>query len=328
MRSTLQLKNDGITFCRGRQQSRFLSFLSAAFLVIAWNRSQAIDLTFFTCSDTHYREVAGSNATQTAIIDMMNALPGKEYPASVGGGKVGVPRGVIVPGDLVDTGQAPPAKVSKQWALWVADFGLKGEGRLHFPVYEGYGNHDLNGNCLVETHLKERTLVRSNIVEIATNGFHYAWEWDGIHFVQLNLYPANTRPKGQPPRYALDFLKKDLEKNVGTSRKPVIISHHYVPTDGWWTDEEKNAYYDVIKDYNVILIIVGHQFRASIIDWKGLTVLDNNDFRGTGTFVVHIKDKEMTIAQRARTDEWKLSKKKAIEFPAPSSKDAKNGAGQ
>jgi cytolysin (calcineurin-like family phosphatase) len=212
--------------------------------------------------------------------------------------------------------------------LWVADFGLKGEGRLRFPIYEGYGNHDLNGNLLIENFIKERNLARSNVVAIATNGFHYAWEWDGVHFVQLNLYPGNTRPKGQPPRYALDFLREELSKNVGSSRRPVVISHHYVPTDNWWTDEEKNAYYDAIKDYNVILIIVGHQFRASLIDWKGLRVLDNNDFRGTGAFVVHITDKQMTIAQRTPADEWKLSRKIAIDFPRPAAKAARTSAGQ
>jgi cytolysin (calcineurin-like family phosphatase) len=248
-------------------------------LLVVLGRLQATDLTFLTCSDTHYRQVAATNATQAAIIDMMNALPGKQYPASVGGGVVAVPRGVIVPGDLVDTGQGPANLVKQQWSLWVADFGLKGEGRLRFPVYEGYGNHELNGNLLIENCIKERNLARSNVVAIATNGFHYAWEWDGIHFVQLNLYPGNARPKGQPPRYALDFLRDDLKKNVAGSRRPIVISHHYVPTDTWWSQEEKNAYFDAIKEYNVILIIVGDQFRASVIDWQGLTVLDNNHFR-------------------------------------------------
>lgn len=287
--------------------------------------AQAIDLTFFTCSDTHYLPEASSNTTRTAIVDIMNALPGRKYPDVIGGGIVAIPRGVIVPGDLVDHGQAPMALVRKEWAMWTADFGLNGEGRLKFPVYEGYGNHDLNSNFLVENEIKKRNLSRLNVVAISSNGFHYAWEWDGIHFIQLNLYPADERPKGvkgQPPRYALQFLKDELQKNVGTSRKPVVVSYHYQPTDTWWTEEEKEAFYEVMRHYNVILLIHGHQGRASIYDWKGVTVIDNNDFRGTGAFVVHIHkadptdDGILTIAQCLPSGTWgNLTFKKKFDFP-------------
>lgn len=287
---------------------------------------QAVDLTFFTCSDTHYREFAASNATQTALITLMNSIPGKKYPDSIGGGVVAAPRGVLIPGDLIDGGQGPAKMVNQQWALWKADFGLKGEGKLRFPVYEGYGNHDLNGNFLIENFIKERTLQRSNVVAIAENGFHYAWEWDTVHFVEVNLYPGNRRPKGvggQPPREALNFLRDELKQNVGDSRRPVVIVHHYMPTDNWWTEEEKNAYFDVIKDYNVILIVHGHQGSASVTDWKGLTVLDNHYFVRTGAFVVHVTDKEMTIAQFSPAGEWKLTFKKDIEFPMTNTKAAR-----
>ena len=285
-------------------------------LVVAQSRA---DLTFFTCSDTHYRGEVASNATKTATVDLMNALPGKPYPADLGGGTVGVPRGVIVPGDLIDHGQAPAKLVHQEWALWTADFGLHGEGRLKFPTYEGYGNHDYNEHFYVENEIKARNLARSNVVAIASNGYHYAWEWDGIHFIQLNLYPGTIRPKGaggQSPRHALEFLRDELKKDVGTSGRAVIVSFHYQPTDTWWTDEEKQAFYDAIHDYNVILIIHGHQGRASIADWKGLTVLDNNDFFSTGFFIVHIDNgNHMRIVQRTRSDQWGLSLKKVFTNP-------------
>ena len=284
----------------------------------------ATDLTFFTCSDTHYNEAAASNTVQAALIDMINAIPGKEYPDSVGGGKVAVPRGVIVPGDLIDDGQGPGKMIQAEWDLWTADFGMTGEGRLKFPVYEGIGNHDLNERAAVEAGFKTRNQARSNVVAIASNGLHYAWEWDGIHFVQLNLYPGDVRPQGkggQPPRQALTFLKEELAKNVGQSGKPVVIAHHYMPTDGWWSEEEKQAYYEAIKDYNVILITHGHQGRASIYDWKGITVVDNHAFAGTGAFVFHITpNNELIIAQRTKADQWGLTAKKTIKNPAPAAK--------
>jgi cytolysin (calcineurin-like family phosphatase) len=282
-------------------------------------------LTFFTCSDTHYQDAVESNKVQAALIDMMNAMPNKEYPDDLGGGKIGIPRGVIVPGDLVDHGQAPAKKVRQEWSLWNADFGLNGEGRLKFPVYEGYGNHDLNTKCYVEDEIKARNLKRKDVVAISSNGYHYAWEWDGIHFIQLNLYPADERPsgvKGQPPRFALQFLKEELAKNVGKSGKPVVVTQHYMPTDNWWTEPEKEAFFQVLKDYNVILIVHGHQGQGSIYDWKGLTVVDNNDFRGAGVFVVNIRGNEMRIVQRKPYDRWALKAKKTIQRPAAGERNA------
>ena len=303
--------------------NKAIVFTAALFFLLF--RAQAIDLTFFTCSDTHYLQWASSNLNRTAIVDMMNTLPGKKYPDAMGGGVVSKPRGVIVPGDLIDHGQGPKAQVLQEWAMWAADFGLSGEGRLKFPVYEGYGNHDLNSHFYVESEIKKRNLARLNVVSIASNGFHYAWAWDGIHFIQLNLYPADERPKGvkgQPPRYALQFLKNELQKIVGTSRKPVVVSCHYQPTDTWWTEDEKAAFHEVLRSFNVVLLIHGHQGRASIYDWKGVTVIDNNDFLGTGAFVVKIQkddatdDHILSIAQCLPSGEWgKLTFKKKIEFP-------------
>lgn len=300
-------------------------FIASIVLIFTLAGVRAADLTFFTCSDTHYREDASSNDKKTAIIEMMNTLPGKKYPEAIDGGTVGTPCGVIVPGDLVDTGQGPPKLVNKQWALWKADFGLTGkDGKLKFPVYEGYGNHDLNGNLLIENYIKERTLLRSKVLAISDNGFHYAWQWDGVHFVEVNLYPGNKRPKGQQPREALDFLRDELKKNVADSRQPVVVVQHYQPTDTWWTDEEKEAFYDVIKNYNVILIIHGHQGHASITDWKGITTVDNNDFLGTGFFVFHITDRKITVAQCTPSGEWgKCLLKKDIEFPATRTRQLK-----
>ena len=281
-------------------------------------RPAAAQLTFFTCSDTHYNEAAVSNTAQAALIDLMNALPGKAYPPELGGGPVAVPRGVIIPGDLIDDGQGPVAMIRDEWALWKADFGLHGEGRLKFPVYEGYGNHDLNDGLFIENEIKARTAARSNVVAVATNGLHYAWEWDGIHFVQLNLYPGTVRPpgvQGQPPRQALEFLKEDLAKNVGRSGRPVVVSHHYMPADTWWTDAEKEAYHAELRDYNVILIVHGHQGRASLDPWKGITTVDNHAFLGAGVFVVRIEGDEMSIVQRRPDDTWGMSLKKRIQRP-------------
>ena len=62
--------------------------------------SAKIDITFFISSDTHYG-VGDDEAilANRKTIDMMNTMPGKDYPTSIGG-TVDVPRGVVVTGDL------------------------------------------------------------------------------------------------------------------------------------------------------------------------------------------------------------------------------------
>lgn len=98
------------------------------------------DLTFYLVSDTHYGASLTINSANQTTIDIMNGLPGTKFPAEAGGGLVRTPRGVLVLGDLVDEGGAEDAP--HFWQQFVADYGLNGEGRLAFPVYEGVGNHD------------------------------------------------------------------------------------------------------------------------------------------------------------------------------------------
>ena len=89
----------------------------------------ARDLTFFVVSDTHYGLSPAGDRTVPLLVDRMNALPGTDYPAALGG-KVGVPRGVLHLGDITNDGKR------EQWDMFVRDYGLTGkEGRLKWPVY-------------------------------------------------------------------------------------------------------------------------------------------------------------------------------------------------
>ncbi len=74
---------------------------SLAFASIA---GAVTDITFFAASDTHYGRVFGNAYDSLRIVTVanLNALPGTLYPAALGGGPVAVPRGVVMPGDLID----------------------------------------------------------------------------------------------------------------------------------------------------------------------------------------------------------------------------------
>jgi hypothetical protein len=269
----------------------------------------AADVTFFAYSDIHYGADDGGKKppiTQSEKVPIINALPGTAYPPAIGG-EVGTPRGIIMQGDLINDG-AVEAKYPTQWANYIADFGVNGEGRCKFPVFEALGNHDANENLYVFNKIKERNLVRKElkyIGNISPNGFHYSWDWDGVHFVNVNLFPGNVWEgeadaygRGHHPQSARDFLVEDLKTNVGKTGRPVVVIHHFRPVDeNWWTYSAADKYHRVLQDYNVVAILVGHQGGGVNNTWRGYNWISSN-----GELVVcRIKDDTFSAVSRSAT---------------------------
>ncbi len=78
----------------------------------------------------------------------------------------------------------------------------------------------------------------------------------------MGVYPKN-----------LDWLKNEL--NEITNDTPIVFIFHYViadnvPYNDWWTNDEKEDFYNVIKNYNVILICNGHDHETRIDNWKNI----------------------------------------------------------
>ncbi|HVU56889.1 MAG TPA: metallophosphoesterase, partial [Puia sp.] len=279
------------------------------------------DVTFFVCSDTHYGRSDNKRLNEETI-DMMNAVPGMQLPSEAGGGIVRTPRGVIVNGDLLDEPNGVRGKGN--WDDFVKDYGLDGsDGRLGFPAYEGFGNHDVEGRPDRETPpggytrwgIRERNRLRKGITELSPDSLHYSWDWDDVHLVQLNLFGGDgpedvmhVDARMHDPGKALEFLRKDLERYVGKSRRKVVIFQHIGWVDGmsdWWTPEAKQRFYDVVKGYNIVALINGHSHGAGFYYWQGLlTIHDGATARpesGKGDFmIVRLADNELTVVQRKR----------------------------
>jgi hypothetical protein len=245
-------------------------------------------VSYFSYSDIHFGADDGGKKppiVKSAKVPLINGLPGTAYPAAIGG-TVAVPRGILMPGDLINDG-AVLEKYPTQWANYVADFGVNGEGRCKFPVYEAIGNHDVNENLYVFNKIKERNVTRKRlgmIQNVSPNGYHYSWDWDGVHFVNVNLFPGNewegeadAYGRGHNPMYARDFLVEDLKQNVGTTGRPVIIMQHFRPVDeNWWTYSAADKYHKVLQDYNVVAIMVGHQGGGVNNVWRGYNWISSN----------------------------------------------------
>jgi hypothetical protein len=279
------------------------------------------DVTFFVASDTHYgidQDETNESGNKSAIA-LLNTLAGQPYP-NRDFGVIAEPRAVLVPGDLTDSGTAVNFNGYPRFVYfgshrdgYVDDFPINGGSghQLKYPVIEAYGNHDIDsqaGNLLLNGIVRrngESKIKRT----FSVNRLHSAWDWDDVHFVNVNLYPGDAGPAND----SLCFLAADLHQNVGDSHRPVIIMQHYGFDDfsrepRWWTDAQRDAYYRVIKRYNIAAIFSGHQHWADRIEWNGINdyVLprakggNNTD----GVYAVRMTDRQMIIAHRRLSGAW------------------------
>jgi cytolysin (calcineurin-like family phosphatase) len=254
---------------------KLLSVLSI-FLILS---SCSIRATYFlVTSDLHFDGTTDKMAILDSVVADMNSIPNTHLPD--GSGKMQKPFGVIVTGDITDGGKP------EQWQQYKELFGLNGDQRLKYQLFESFGNHDGNIEGTVRTGIAERNDHRKNLKSVSANGLHYSWDRDGIHFVMLGAYPGNVwdstcgwchyfKESFRDPQASLDFLKHDFEMNVKNSDQPVILFFHYGWDDFgnlWWTPAEQEAFYRVIKDNNIVAIFHGHDHATANYTWRGIKV--------------------------------------------------------
>lgn len=281
-------------------------------------------VTFFVTSDSHYEATRNldRNDRNKVTIERMNAIPGTPWPEKLGGGSIGKPMGVLVLGDLIDLGDRKDES-ALMWRHFETQFGFDGtDGLLKYPLYEGWGNHDgppigkEKFGFSLQLQLKHRNAQRKKagrISNVSENGLHYSWDWNGIHFIMANLYPADKQHAKvryslpwHDPQMALQFIKDDLKANVGDSNRPVIImSHCGVDTD-WWHPEDWAEFYKGVKPYNVIAYFYGHS-GTGLRKWKPEGEEKPLDCINTGQtekgfFAVEITDKRMRLAYQIKKD--------------------------
>lgn len=320
----------------------------AAFAQAGESNSTAEKLAFFVAGDTHYLaskdQPEAIDETSAAIcgrlVDTMNRLPGEAIPTEAGGGKVIAPSGMIHTGDVIDTGdktgRVQEIMQRTEWSKFQEDYGLTGtDGRLKYPVYEVYGNHDSpHGKGHALEQITTRSKNRKDVKNVSESGLHFSWDWGNVHFVNLGLIVGNDASIERKRRYAaggsLDFLISDLKEHVGDSKRPIVITHHIdiarytgpcdpsLPPDSKeWDPCDVNAFYRAIKDYNIAAIFYGHtHFRTSFL-WDGTSPkattgisvfnADNASHFGSPNqafFYVEMSDSELLVREYQTKDSW------------------------
>ena len=307
----------------GAVPRRLLLRLQALALLSALPSAAVTDITFFAVSDTHYGRVMGAtyDSLRIVTVDNLNALPGQAYPASVGGALVAAPRGVVMPGDLVDRPYAT------RWKLYTDDYGAAGEGRMKFAVYDGLGNHDVYNygiNDTTSTISKlfiARNAKRKGIRNADAKRLHYSWDWDQVHFVQLNLFAGYETGalKQWDPNGSMAFLKADLEKYVGKSGRPVLVAQHFAvdTSQADYQNTQKDSMVALLKLYNCIGILHGHTHAEGIYKYKGLDIFsDGAAFKGD-IMVFRITDGKMFVVNRVGSSWGRLKFEKTITMGNP-----------
>ncbi len=327
----------------------FLAASAAGLAAPALGRAAAAEpVSFFLVGDTHYRADLAAPAKLDArsagvtgrLVDTLNKLPGTAIPAAAGGGTVAAPRGVIHAGDMIDSGDkngtAAAAMQKTEWAAYAADFGLTGsDGRLKVPVYEVHGNHDgPHGDGLAVKQVVARNKTRPGVTNVSANGQHYSWDWGRVHFVCLGIVVGEVKAVARKRRYAplesLAFLAADLKEKVGTSGRPVVITHHIdmlrysgpadiddkVAAGKEWDPADVHGYYEALKGYTIAAVLYGHTHARNVYKWDGTTKpaaagvpafnVDNSAHflsKAQAFFHVEVADK-LTVREYATTDAW------------------------
>jgi hypothetical protein len=105
-----------------------------------------------------------------------------------------------------------------------------------------------------------------------------------VHFINLGIVVGSNKDKDNPRRYnplgSLEFLQDDLQKNVGESGRPVVITHHIDvqrystacdadPKNAGkeWHPCDARAFHKAIAKYNVVAILYGHTHARNVLKW-------------------------------------------------------------
>ncbi|MEZ4370077.1 MAG: metallophosphoesterase [Polyangiaceae bacterium] len=245
-------------------------------------RLGGLDATFYVTADTHFgygvpkeapldRDVLalplGVEKTHQVALAAMDKLPGQPYPAALGG-VVGTPLGVLIAGDLTESGQ------KEQWAAFLEYYGSSRK----LPMYEGVGNHDF-------WDVRQQAIKRHGAL-------WYSWNWGDLHVVCLGEAPDSK---------TLSWLEKDLaglEKDV-----PIVMFLHF-PFKGpfsntWFTrDKYDDKLFDVIQGYTVLGFFHGHYHGSGRYKWRGYNVYNvgSAKHRWHSFGVARVTDTEFAVA--------------------------------
>lgn len=298
------------------------------------------DITFLVMTDVHLRNGWGitdlEHSLHTTFMKKMGTngwnwnVSNAGFPAD----PMARPLAVVSTGDETNDGQQTSLGAFRLLyeAGWSSD-------STWMPLFPGYGNHDMQNDCEFDNCAKRMLDYSSNTASCNPNGMdpqsrNYSWDWGKFHLVQLNSWAGDTlagynnsyTPKVKDTHGSgLPWFIADLQSHVGNSGRPVILFQHYgwdplstqLNSDGtpsWWSDTDRQTFLNIIKDYNVVAIITGHDhnlgsYGVSVTDSSGNAKMLDDFVGGTGGqngtgefFMVRLTDQFLDLMPVQWTD--------------------------
>ena len=187
----------------------------------------------------------------------------------------GAPTFALATGDLTEYGV-----IDDTWSIFERAF-----ASLPYPLYVLPGNHD--NTWVAMYHIMRERYGAEN----------YSFDKFGCHFVCI----CSASP--QEPVPSIDattrtWLKRDLESiPPGT---PVFVALHHPPYSGEFAPAEYDTLIDLLRDYNVVLILYGHGHGVSHRNMDGIDgVMGGSTFgKNAGYAVVSAQDETLRVAYR------------------------------
>lgn len=296
-------------------------FLPSRSLGQGSQRLPPFDVTFLFAADIHACRMASGlspNCQQEGKTDenllshiaALNRITEHRWPTETGGtpsglasagAPIAMPAGLIIGGDMTDDGGGQITLPSEGTQLLQFSHRYQqgvGDGRVHFPVYAGLGNHDLDQDG-PKPHVDWYRRELRDYVEINhrpgvffkppvpagnydAESDCYSWDWGGLHLVQLHRFGGD---KTKDAVDSLPWLKQDLAASAGDGR-PVVLFQHYgwdpfssedwdpgrrtfddegLGPPHWWSEADRRALLGAVAGYNVIGLFHGHQHETPMI---------------------------------------------------------------
>jgi len=237
------------------------------------------DMTFYVTSDIHFFRTTFNLTDQLTHVRVLNNYPSSNHlwPPGVGAltnTPVASPLALIVDGDITTHGQ--PQDLGAYRLLYE-------EGRIpdgiHYPVFFGLGNHDINTNNTPDDAHRIFDYLQARMAsnQMDPGSGNYSWDWQGVHMIQLNTWAGDQMSLYVHSSDGLTWLKNDLATYVGQTTKPVVIFQHYglnavgASSTSWWptdsaavdvngnsTGKGYESFFKIISNYNVIGMFSGH----------------------------------------------------------------------
>ncbi len=273
------------------------------------------DVTCIIAADLHFDFLPETD--QYYHVVAMNRVPG--HFVMPDGEVVKKVDGVVIAGDIFD--RARPEIIDLYRQRYERG---EGEKRIHFPVYPGLGNHDLDTAKdgapnnerhlqLIKNYLDSLLAVRlqkGEILNLHPSSRSYSWNVGDVHFVHAQRYAGDT----SYCESNMEWLKADLQKYASNGEPVVYIQHYGIDpwASQWWSQQARDELFDLLDGYNIAAFFAGHTHTAMMPAYRGYPVYQVNnawkDEDGNGSFaVLCVKgDRVMVASCRWKNGEGEL----------------------